>query len=60
MRMSHRLLLCLGILVVDLGIFFLPLTAIFLVYIVIYNPAWFRDFLANLDENPGGVPPSKF
>ena len=57
MRMSHRLLLSVGILVVDLAIFFLPLTAIFLVYIVIYNPAWFREFLDNLDEKPRDVAP---
>jgi hypothetical protein len=50
MDMSKRILLCLGILSVDLLIFFLPLTALFLVYIILYNPPWFRDFLNNLDK----------
>jgi hypothetical protein len=50
MRMSKRILLCLGILVIDLLIFFLPLTALFLIYILLYNPPWFRDFLNNLDK----------
>ena len=31
--------------------FFLPLTAIFLIYIIIYNPPWFRKFLDELNEN---------
>ncbi len=51
MTMRNRILLGLGILAVDLVIFFLPLTAFFLIYIVIYNPPWFRKFLAELDEN---------
>ncbi len=51
MTMRKRILLGLGILVVDLVVFFLPLTAIFLIYIVIYNPPWFRKFLDDLDEN---------
>jgi hypothetical protein len=50
MDMSKRILLCLGILLIDLLIFFLPLTALFLIYILLYNPPWFRDFLNNLDN----------
>jgi hypothetical protein len=51
MTMRNRILLSLGILAVDLVVFFLPLTAIFLIYIVIYNPPWFREFLSELDGN---------
>jgi len=51
MTMRNRILLGLGILAVDSVTFFLPLTAIFLIYIIIYNPPWFRDFLNELDEN---------
>ena len=51
MTMRNRILLGLGILAVDLVVFFLPLTAIFLIYIVIYNPPWFREFLNELDGN---------
>jgi hypothetical protein len=35
---------------VDLAVFFLPLTAIFLIYILMVNPPWFRDFLNTLDS----------
>jgi hypothetical protein len=53
MSMKNRILICLGILVVDLGIFFFPLTALFLIYILLYNPPWFREFLDRLDKEPG-------
>jgi len=52
MAMWKRLLLCLGVLLIDLGVFFLPLTALFLIYIVIFNPPWFREFLDRLDQGP--------
>jgi len=54
MTMTKRILLCIGILLVDLAVFALPLTALFLIYILIANPPWFRDFLNRLDE-PGGT-----
>jgi hypothetical protein len=50
MNMTQRILLSIGILAVDLAIFFMPLTALFLMYILIANPPWFRDFLNNLDD----------
>jgi len=49
MHMTQRLILSAGILLVDLLIFFLPLTALFFVYVLIYNPPWFREFLNNLN-----------
>ena len=51
MLMRNRILIGVGILLVDLIVFFLPLTAFFLIYIVIFNPPWFRKFLNDLDEN---------
>jgi hypothetical protein len=51
MNMTQRVLLSLGILLVDALVFFLPLTALFLIYIMICNPPWFREFLNNLDES---------
>ncbi len=51
MNMANRIMLGLGILLVDLAVFFLPLTAVFLIYILIVNPPWFRDFLNNLDKS---------
>jgi len=50
MSMTKRVLLAAGILLIDLLIFFVPLTALFLIYIVLYNPPWFREFLVNLDN----------
>jgi hypothetical protein len=31
-------------------VFFLPLTAFFLIYILMFNPSWFREFLDRLDS----------
>ena len=42
---SQRILLCVGIVLIDLLVFFLPLTALFMVYIILVNPPWFREFL---------------
>ena len=53
MTMTKRILMCTGILLLDLVVFFLPLTAFFLIYILIANPPWFRDFLNDLDEPRG-------
>jgi hypothetical protein len=52
--MTKRILLSVGILLVDLAVFALPLTALFLIYILIWNPPWFRNFLDRLDE-PGST-----
>lgn len=49
MTRTNRILISAAILAVDLAIFFLPLTALFLVYIVLCNPPWFREFLNGLD-----------
>ena len=53
MTKKQKILICVIILLVDLAVFFLPLTAIFLVYIILENPPWFREFLDRLDT-PGG------
>jgi hypothetical protein len=52
METKKRILLAVGILLVDLIVFFLPLTALFLIYILLFNPPWFKDFLNNLDVSP--------
>ncbi len=51
MGKTKRLLLSLGILLVDVVIFYLPLTAFFLIYILMFNPPWFRDFLNHMDDS---------
>ncbi len=53
MTMSKRILIAVGILMIDLAVFFLPLTALFLIYILLVNPLWFRDFLNGLDKTHG-------
>jgi len=49
MKMTHRVLLGIGVIAVDLAVFFLPLTAFFLAYVFIYNPPWFRELINSLD-----------
>jgi hypothetical protein len=54
MPLIYRILIAAGILLLDGIVFFLPLTAIFLAYIVLVNPPWFRSFLNGLDSpHPG-------
>ena len=50
MSKKQRILICVIILLVDLAVFFLPLTAIFLVYIIYQNPPWFREFLQQINQ----------
>ena len=53
MSMFNRVLLALGVIALDLVVFFVPLTALFLAYILVYNPPWFREFLNTLDSGQG-------
>jgi len=50
MTQLQRVLLAAGIVIVDAVVFFLPLASLFLAYVILANPPWFRDFLATLDE----------
>ena len=43
--MVQRALLAAMVLLVDLAVFFFPLTAVFLAYIILFNPLWFRELL---------------
>ncbi|MGD8833740.1 MAG: hypothetical protein PVJ84_03705 [Desulfobacteraceae bacterium] len=52
MTMTQRVLLAAAIVLVDLVAFFLPLTALMLAYVIVFNPPWFRDFVKHL-EKPG-------
>jgi hypothetical protein len=48
MNIIYRILISIGILALHyIGIAF-PITEIFLIYILLLNPRWFRDFLNNL------------
>jgi hypothetical protein len=55
MSMINRVLLALGVVALDLVVFFVPLTAVFMAYILIYNPPWFREFINSLDEEQGKI-----
>lgn len=51
MGLTKRIGLAIGILVVDAVFFFLPMTAIFLAYVLIVNPPWFRQFINRLEPS---------
>ncbi len=51
MPLFYRILIAAGILLLDGFLFFLPLSAIFLAYILLVNPPWFRNFLSTLDTS---------
>jgi hypothetical protein len=49
MGMTQRVLLAAGILIVDLALFFIPLSALLLAWVIIFNPPWVREFINKLD-----------
>jgi len=49
MSKQNRIILALGIILLDLMVFFLPLAAFFLAYVIVYHPPWAKDFLVRLD-----------
>ena len=49
MNLTNRILLAAALLLLDLVFFFLPLTAVFLAYIIIFHPPWFREFINHLE-----------
>lgn len=53
MRLSHRLVLALLIVLVDTAAFLIPLAAVLLAYILLVRPPWFRDWMDRLYR---GVP----
>jgi hypothetical protein len=50
MNMFMRIILAIALVVLDLLIFFVPLAALFLAYILLFNPPWFRGFLNGMSE----------
>jgi hypothetical protein len=48
-ELKKKLLLAFGIIMLDLVIFFLPLSAIFLAYVIVYNPPWVKYLLERLE-----------
>ena len=49
MSLINRILLAAAVLLLYLVFFFLPLTAVFFAYIIIFNPPWFREFINHLE-----------
>jgi hypothetical protein len=47
----QRLVLALLIVVADGVIFFVPLAGLFLAYVIVMNPPWFRRFLDSLGDS---------
>lgn len=48
MRLSDRVLISAIIVLVEMMIFFLPLSAFFAVYVLLARPRWFRDWINEL------------
>jgi hypothetical protein len=53
MRLAHRLVLALLIVVVDTAAFAVPFGALLLAYVLLARPVWFRDWVERLYR---GVP----
>ena len=53
MTMLQRILVAALVLLADLVIFFFPLSAVFLAYIIICNPLWFREILNHMNQTSG-------
>ena len=56
MNITRRLALACAIIVVDGIVFFLPISALFLGFVIVVNPRWARRFLDSLDR-PAMEPP---
>ena len=50
MSLTYRILLAALVLLLDLVVFFFPITAIFIAYVIIFNPPWFKEFIIRLDK----------
>ena len=45
MNLALRIVLALGLVLLDAVVFFAPIGALLLAYIIVFNPPWFREFL---------------
>ena len=50
MKQEERLLWAIGIVVLDLLVFALPLTALFIAYVILKRPPWFKDWVEKFYE----------
>ena len=45
MNLTLRVVLALGLVLLDAVVFFVPIGALLLAYVIVFNPPWFREFL---------------
>lgn len=50
MTSTNRLILAAGIILVDVLVFAVPLTAFFAAYLLMARPAWFKEWVIKLYE----------
>ena len=53
MSLTNRILLASLVLLLDLAVFFFPITAVFLAYVIIFNPPWLKEVILRLDKPKG-------
>jgi hypothetical protein len=51
LTLNQRILLAAGVLLLDLVFFFFPVTAVFLAYVIVFNPPWLAGFVRRLDRS---------
>jgi len=52
MTFAERIGLALLIVIFDLVVFFLPLAAILMAYVLLFRPLWFPDWVERVYRNP--------
>jgi hypothetical protein len=50
MSLTNRILIAALVVLLDLVVFFFPISAVFVAYVIIFNPPWFKDFILRLDK----------
>lgn len=53
MSLTDRALLAVTILLLDLVVFFLPLTGLAAAYLLLARPPWFKEWVLRLYADPG-------
>lgn len=53
MSLTNRIFIAALVVLLDLVVFFFPISAVFIAYVIIFNPPWFKDFILGLDKPDG-------
>ena len=51
MSKTTRILIALAVILLDSLIFFIPVSAFFLAYIIIFSPPWFINYIENQNDS---------